>query len=135
MDARPSEFANGDSQRYWQAAREGRLEFQQCQSCQHIQFPPRFQCEKCWENSLAPYTCAGTGSIESVTTVERAPLPQFRDKAPYVVVSVITTEGPRMITNLIGENALNAAIGDAVEVAFEEDHNGNMLPQWTLANK
>jgi uncharacterized OB-fold protein len=132
MENRPSEFANGDSDSYWQAAREGRLEFQQCQQCQHIQFPPKVHCEKCWDNNLSPYTCSGKGVIESVTTVERAPLPQFREKAPYLVVSVITAEGPRMITNLIGENRTNAAIGDNVEVTFEADHNGNMLPQWTL---
>jgi len=133
MDNRPSDFANGDSLSYWQAAREQRLEFQRCEKCQHIQFPPRVQCSKCWSDEITPFNCSGNGVIESVTIVERAPLPQFRDKVPYAVVAVATAEGPRMITNLVGEGALDARIGDAVTVCFEADANGNMLPQWQLA--
>ena len=130
MDNRPSQYANGDSSAYWQAARDNRLEFQSCPSCGHIQFPPRHQCARCWNEDIGPVQASGQGVIESITVVRRAPLQQFRQRVPYVIVSVICAEGPRMITNLVGEGALDAKIGDRVSVCFEPDDDGNILPQF-----
>lgn len=132
MNAPASRIANGDSQSYWNAAREGRLELQACPDCGHVQFPPRVQCASCWSDRIAPVDASGKGTIEGLTVVRRAPLKEFRDKAPYVIVAVKTAEGPRLVTNLVGEGALDAKIGDAVEVCFEENGDGEVLPQFRL---
>ncbi len=128
-----SRIANGDSQSYWQAAREGRLELQSCTECGHVQFPPRVQCASCWSDAIAPLTASGKGVIEGITVVRRAPLKEFRERAPYAIVAVTTEEGPRLVTNLVGEGALEAKIGDAVEVCFETNADGDVLPQFKLA--
>lgn len=130
MSTVPSPFANGDSAGFWAAARSGHLEFQGCRVCGHVQFPPRVQCAKCWSDDLAPVRSSGNGVIESVTIVRRAPLAKFRDQTPYAVAAVAMEEGPRMITSLVGDDALDAAIGDAVTVRFTPDADGNILPRF-----
>lgn len=125
---------NGDSGSFWDAAADGQLVLQSCADCSHVQFPPRHVCAKCWSLALTDTQSAGDGVIESVTVVRRAPIASYRDKVPYVVVSVILAEGPRMITNLEGANALGATIGDRVVVTFTPDGAGNILPQFRLAN-
>ena len=125
-------YANGDSLEYWQAAKEGRLVFQKCRDCGHVQFPPRHHCESCWKAELDWTQSAGSGEVESFTIVRRAPLPDFRDKVPYVVAAIAVEEGPRMLTNLVGDNALDVAVGDKVKVTFQPDEDGEILPQFKL---
>jgi uncharacterized OB-fold protein len=128
-----SRLSNGDSAAYWAGARERRLLLQKCLSCRAVQFPPRHHCAACWEGELEWIESAGRGAVESFTIVRRAPLPAFRDRVPYVVAAVLLEEGPRMITNLIGDDALEASIGDPVRVDFEADPSGDVLPQFRRA--
>lgn len=121
-------LANGDSIQFWEGAAQGKLLFQRCKACGNVQFPPRYQCGACWDAELDWIESAGIGTVESFTIVRRAPTAEFRDKAPYVVVSVTVEEGPRMITSLAGDDALSVAIGDPVTVAFERREDGNTLP-------
>jgi uncharacterized OB-fold protein len=123
-------LANGDSQEYWKGARERRLLFQKCGACGSIQFPPRHHCASCWEADLKWVESRGEGTVESFTIVRRAPLPAFRGKVPYVVAAVLVEDGPRMITNLVGENVLDVKIGDKVRVDFEDNGSGDRLPQF-----
>lgn len=126
-------LVNGDSEAYFSAAAEGRLVMQKCDHCGAVQFPPRHHCATCWEADLTWTECSGKGSVETFTIVRRAPLPQFRDKVPYVVASVIIEEGPRMITNIVGDDALEVSIGDPVTVAFEASTEGDTLPVFRRA--
>ncbi|MCA0043367.1 Zn-ribbon domain-containing OB-fold protein [Celeribacter litoreus] len=123
-----STLANGDSAPYFEGAEQGKLLFQKCTSCGEVQFPPRHHCAKCWEADLEWTESEGKGEVETFTIVRRAPLAAFRDKVPYVVASVIVSEGVRMIASLTGEDALDVAIGDAVTVDFAPDADGNTLP-------
>jgi uncharacterized OB-fold protein len=107
--------------------------FQKCRRCGSIQFPPRHHCAACWDADLEAYDSSGRGTIESVTIVRRAPAAAFSTNVPYAVAAVIVEEGPRMITNLVGDGALGARIGDPVVVAFVPDAAGAVLPQFRLA--
>lgn len=126
-----TKIENGDSKPYWDGVREGRLLFQQCSACREIQFPPRYLCANCWETDLEWVESTGKGRIESCTVVHRAPRPEF--KAPYVIAMVKTDENVRIMTNIVGPEALRAAIGDAVTVTFAKDHEGRTLPQFQRA--
>lgn len=123
-------LANGDSQAFFSAAEQGKLLFQQCNACGQIQFPPRHHCAHCWKEELDWVQSKGTGHIESFTIVRRAPLATFAEKVPYVIASVIVDEGPRMITSLCGDDALDVAIGDPVSVVFESGQSGDTLPMF-----
>jgi len=126
-------LANGDSQEYFAALEQGRLVMQKCAHCGAVQFPPRHHCATCWEADLEWSECSGKGTVETFTIVRRAPLPAYRYRVPYVVASIIMDEGPRMITNIVGDTALDAQIGDAVTVAFEPSTEGDILPVFKRA--
>ena len=127
------QFETADNRDFWNAAGEGRLIFQTCRDCGHVQHPPRHLCGSCWSDALANVQSTGCGRIESLTVVRRAPVSAFRAKVPYVVVAVAMDEGPRMIANLLGDDAQDAQPDDRVTVCFETDESGQVLPQFMLA--
>lgn len=91
---------------------------------------PRHLCPECWSDRLEWVDSAGRGSVHSFTVVHRAPLPAFAAHTPYVVALIELDEGPRMVANVLGDDALGVAIGDRVEVVFEDRGDGAMLPQF-----
>ena len=126
----PTPEANGDSRPYWAAAAEGRLLIRACKACGARHFMPRNQCPECWSDQLEWVESTGRGTVYSLSTVHRAPTPDFGAKTPYVIAMIDLDEGPRMFSNLIGEGAAEARIGDRVEVVFEERAEGFKLPQF-----
>jgi uncharacterized OB-fold protein len=130
----PLREPEADGKPFWEAAKAGRLVLQRCRACATIRFPPRHQCPRCWSPETEWVDAAGTGEIESITVIHRAPTAAWRDRVPFALVAVTLPEGVRMITNLIGEGALEARIGDKVEICFDQRPNG-ALPQFRLAGR
>lgn len=131
MDAPlPAPVANADSLPYWNAARERRLLIRKCKACATLHFMPRYLCPVCWSDQLEWVESKGGGSVHSYTVIRRAPAPAFAARVPYVVALIDLDEGPRMITNIIGDDALDVRIGDRVKVTFEDRGDGAMLPQF-----
>jgi uncharacterized OB-fold protein len=126
-------LVNADSVAFWSGVEQGQLMFQRCPACASVQFPPRHHCASCWDAEPQGFQSSGRGVIESVTIVRRAPLPKFAGDTPYALAAVLVEEGPRMITRIVGEGALDAVIGDKVEVVFTTDDEGLTLPNFTLA--
>jgi uncharacterized OB-fold protein len=54
----------------------------------------------------------------------------FVSRVPYVVALVDLEEGPRMMANVVGDNALETRIGDPVSVCFEDRGEGAKIPQF-----
>lgn len=128
----PVPVPNADSLPYWNAARERRLLIRKCNACAALHFMPRHLCPVCWSDQLEWIESKGTGSVHSFTVIRRAPMPAFAPLTPYVVALIDLDEGPRMIANVIGEDALSVAIGDRVKVTFEDRGEGAMIPQFNL---
>lgn len=126
----PKPIPNADSQPYWDAAREHRLVIRKCNGCGALHFMPRFICPECWSEALEWVESAGKGRVHSFSIIRRAPLAAFGDKVPYVTALIELDEGPRMVTNIVGDDALSVAIGDTVTVSFEDRGDGAMLPQF-----
>jgi uncharacterized OB-fold protein len=126
----PPPIANADSIAYWSGARERRLLIRRCQACGGFHFLPRYLCPVCWSDRLEWIDAKGTGTVHSFTVIRRASSPAFNPRVPYVVVLVDLDEGPRMIANLLGEDALLVAIGDRVTVTFEDRGDGATIPQF-----
>lgn len=126
----PQPVANADSLPYWNAARQRRLFIRKCAACGEHHFLPRYLCPVCWSDQLDWVQSKGTGSVHSYTIVRRAPIATFAANVPYVVALIDLDEGPRMISNLVGESALLVKISDRVEVLFEDRGDGAMLPQF-----
>jgi uncharacterized OB-fold protein len=126
----PQPVANADSLPYWNAARERRLLIRQCGACGAKHFMPRYLCPVCWSENLEWIESAGKGSVHSYTVIRRAPVATFAGRVPYVIALIDLDEGPRMVTNVLGDDALSVKIGDRVEVTFEDRGDGALLPQF-----
>jgi uncharacterized OB-fold protein len=129
----PAPVSNADSQPYWAAARERRLVIRKCLACSQLHFMPRYLCPNCWSDQLEWVDAKGTGSVHSYTVMRRASDPAFAHLVPYAVALIDLDEGPRMMANIVGANALDVKIGDRVQVTFEDRGDGAMLPQFTRA--
>lgn len=128
----PPPEPNGDSRPYWDAAREHRLVIRRCRDCGAKHFMPRHLCPQCWSDRLEWIDCKGAGTVASFSIVHRAPTAPFKAQTPYVVALVDLDEGPRMMSNIVGDGALDVAIGERVRVTFEE-RDGMTIPQFARA--
>ena len=67
--------------------------------------------------------------VEQFGFIERA-----HTDSDYVVALIDLEEGPRVMTNIVGDDALGVAIGDAVVVEFEaRGTEGAKVPQFKRA--
>jgi uncharacterized protein len=130
----PSPIANGDSLTYWNAARDRKLLIQRCRACGELHFMPRYLCPACWSDQLEWVESRGVGRVHSYTIIRRAPLASFAELTPYVVALIELDEGPRMVANVLGQDALEVKIGDPVRVLFEDRGDGALLPQFQREN-
>jgi len=127
----PAPRVNADSKPFWEAARNNRLLYKRCVSCGQPHFPPRYLCPACWSDGLEWVESKGQAVVYSYTIMRRAPLPVFAKRVPYVVALVDLDEGPRMMANVVGDDALDIKVGDRVRVCFEDRGDGFKVPQFS----
>ena len=132
---RPTPFATEESRPYWNGAREGVLRLQRCQACGTVIHYPRRWCPKCWSTDLSHFDASGSGKVVSFTIVHEPPFEAFDGHTPYVLAIVQLEEGPTMLTNIIGSDAMAVAINDAVRVCFEKRNGWTVLPQFERAQE
>lgn len=121
------------SQPFWDACCEGRLVMQACEDCGELAFYPVRMCPHCGGGRLDWQEVSGRARIHSLTVVMRPSAPVFAESVPYVVALVELDEGPIMMTNIVGEGAREAGIGDPVRVQFEAVGEVT-LPRFRLAD-
>lgn len=102
---------------FWAAAARGQLVLQQCASCGSRQWTPQRACRSCLSFRLDWTPVSGRATVYSYSVVTRPQSPSFR--TPYIVAIVELAEGPRLLTDLIGVDPADVAIGMAVQVSFE----------------
>lgn len=124
---------NVDADPYWAAAREGRLLLQRSRRTGQWQFYPRHLMAGTLDGEIEWAEASGRGTVHSFSIIHRAPTAAFEGRVPYVIALIDLEEGPRMLTNIVGGGALEVAIGDPVEVCFEEREGGFKLPQFRRA--
>lgn len=119
--------ADPTTEPFWQAARERRLVVQRCTSCGAHQFYPRPFCLACSGLALEWVAASGHAIVYSKTTVR---IPVVEELTPpYVVAIVVLDEGPRLTTNLVGDDI---GIGDRVSVTWRERAGLPPLPVFQL---
>jgi uncharacterized protein len=129
---KPGPRVTGETAPFWEACGRGELTYQQCLSCDAIQFPPRNHCVLCLGDALAWRRSAGRGTVHSFTVVQRAPSAAFREDVPYVLALVDLDEGFRMMMNVLGCAPGDVTIGARVTITFETREDGSSLPQAEL---
>src|SRR5262249_46814503 len=98
----PLPAASPENARFWEAAREGRLEVPQCSACGKHGFPGTFACRHCGAEALTWTPVSGRGRVFSYVVYHRVYHPAFKDRVPYVVAVIELDEGPRMLANVVG---------------------------------
>lgn len=120
------------SRPFWDATRERRLSLQWCEPCDAaVQFP-RTHCPRCGGDQLVWRESSGRGVVYAVSVHHVAGQPAFADRLPYAVALVELEGGARLMTNLVGDGALSAQVGDPVAVAWEPLPDGRHLPLFTV---
>ena len=104
---------------YWQAAADGQLLIQRCESCHACLFPPRAHCAECGSEKLAWQPASGEGMVYTYTIAYRPPHPVFSAECPLVIAVVELSEGPRLMTNIVDCEPDAVSVGMVVEVTFE----------------
>jgi uncharacterized OB-fold protein len=118
---RPAPVITEDAAAFWEGTGNHQLLLQRCDECSAVQFPHRVVCTSCGSRKLVVVEAAGTGTVYSFTEVRRPPAPEFQEYVPYVVALVDLDEGPRMMTNLVGESG-TPSVGMRVTVDFDTDN-------------
>ncbi len=127
---RPTEV----SKPFWDGCRDRRLMMQKCDDCGNLAYYPVYMCPACTSGKLTWTELSGRGRVHSVTIVHRPAAPVFASATPYVVALIEVDEGPILMSNIVGPDALETGIDDRVEVVFE-DVDGVTLPRFRRTGK
>lgn len=88
--------------------------YEHCVSCGKASYFRRGFCPRCGTTPVAVRRSAGKGTVYAVTTVVRAPSPEWKAIAPYTMVLVDLEEGIRMMAH----GTLGLAIGESVNIGW-----------------
>ena len=104
---------------------QGRFMIQRSRSTGRHTFYPRVAIAGSGESDLEWVAASGNGTVHAITV--------NRGKEPYNIALIDLDEGPRMVTNVVGDDALAVKIGDRVKVEFESRGDGAKVPQFRRA--
>jgi len=119
--------ATPETRHFWEGCREGRLLLQRCRETGRAYFPPRPFSPYTGSRDVEVFEAEGTGFLYSYVIHQR-PVPGF--VPPYAIAVVELTEGPRLMTNIVGcPQTPEALVLDmAVEVVFRRISEEITLP-------
>jgi uncharacterized OB-fold protein len=108
-----------ETQHFWDGCKQGELRLQRCVKCSKSYFPPRPFCPGCGSRDVETYRASGKGVLWSYV-INHRPRPDI-GKDPHSIAVVQLSEGPRMMTNIVGcPQTPEALVLDMpVEVTFE----------------
>jgi len=96
---KPLPAPQGESQLYWDKAREHELWLRRCNACNEAYFYPRDISPCCFSRDTEWFQASGKASLFTFTIVHRSPYPGFQADTPFVTAIVELEEGPIMATN------------------------------------
>jgi acetyl-CoA acetyltransferase/uncharacterized OB-fold protein len=116
---RPAPAVTAETEFFWTSGADGRLRFQQCQSCSALIHPPQPVCRYCRSVSLSPAPVSGRATLIGFTVNQRFSLPGL--PAPYMVAQVAIDDDPRvrLTTNAVECVPESLYLGMPMEVVFE----------------
>ncbi|MEE2674164.1 MAG: Zn-ribbon domain-containing OB-fold protein [Myxococcota bacterium] len=120
----PKPAASWETRAYWEGCGRHELVLQRCRQCKAVQHRPRAVCAGCLGNDIEHFVASGRGSVYTYTVTHQNGVPPFRDALPYVLAYVDLEEGPRLMTNIVGCEPEQVAIGMPVVVDFQDVEAG-----------
>ena len=116
---------------FWEAARRHELTLPRCRACTKLHYYPRALCPHCGAADLEWTRCSGRGTLRTFTVVHRGQK-NFPLGTPYVLAVVQLEEGPRMMTNVVGDPA-TLRFDMPVEVTWADVTDTVTLPHFRPA--
>ena len=132
LPPKPVPIPNELTRPYWEAAKEGRLVAQRCETCDNLFFYPREFCPRCLSAELTWEQISGKGRVYTYTIMRQAAHPAFQAEVPYIFGVVQMLEGPRMYTNILC-GIDEVYVDMPVEVVFEPASDEINLVKWKPA--
>ena len=111
---------------FWTSGKDGRLRILRCDACRYLVHPPAPVCPQCYGRALSPGALSGRATVATFTVNHH---PWDGSTEPWVVALVELDEQPdvRLMTNIVGIDPEEVAIGMPVQVVFE-DHDPVFVP-------
>lgn len=125
---KPLPIPDPESEAFWDAAADGDLVLQRCDTCGEHQFYPRQLCRHCWSRDLRLEPAAGSGTVYSYTRCHVPGQPGYSEETPYTVALIeldLPADNPsgrpvRMTSHVVDCPPADIEVGLPVEVDFEE---------------
>ena len=117
------------SQPFWDGCQRGELLIQRCNACSEHLFYPVRMCPECASLDIGWVKASGRGTIHSLSVLVQS-TDGDREGPATVLALVALEEGPVMMTNIVGQGAHDARIGDSVAVGFEAVSDEISLPMF-----
>jgi uncharacterized OB-fold protein len=128
----PEPLVGAITQPYWDALQRGILLYQHCLSCLNDWLPGRSECPQCLQANWAWRPASGRARLISWVVFHRAFHPAFADRLPYNVAVVELIEGPRLITNILVDDAETLVIDQPLVFVPAIEH-GHGIARFNVA--
>lgn len=118
---RPRPRLDSANRAFWTGGEQGQLLICQCGDCGKYLHPPQPVCRNCWSENVAPQAVSGRASVDSYTINYQPWMPGL--EVPFVIARVALEEDETiyLTTNIVGCGVDEVAVGDKVQVTFEEE--------------
>lgn len=104
---------------FWESLADDVLVLQRCDACGHFRYPISELCPECLSPDATWTPMSGRGTVFSTIVFHEVYHPAFADKVPYNVSLVRLDEGPILVSNVVGPEPADVAVGDQVEIVFD----------------
>ena len=122
---------------FWEAATKGKLVIQNCAACDRLQNPPMPACGACGlGDNMGWKEMSGRGTIYNYCVVYDCPIASLQEDQPFNLAVIMLDDDPgiQMYSHLPGTPVDDVPVGAAVEVIFEKTMNGQVVPEWRVAD-
>ena len=133
---KPVPVPQGESDYYWEKAKQRELWLRKCNACGKAYFYPRDISPCCFSKDTTWIKASGRATLYTYCIVHRARHRGFADEVPYVAAIVELEEGARMPSNIVGIDdpaPEKLKIGMPLKVTFEDISDTVALPKFTPA--
>ena len=111
---------------FWDGTRRQELLIPTCRSCGTAFWYPRTTCPHCLSEDLDWKPSSGEGEVHAVSVMYRPANPLMADRVPYAVV-LVDLDGIRLMSNIVGTDAADVAVGMRVRLTWEALTDGRHL--------
>ena len=125
---------NSETQRFWDATAEGRIELPKCDNCGFIPWYPRLMCPDCQSTDMTWTVMSGTGTVYTHSVTRAGGSRSWREQLPFVLAYVQLDEGPTMLTNIVDCDPDTVEVGMAVTAVFDDTGEGTALIRFKPAS-